>query len=77
MLTVFLAGAIALMLIAHCVWLTVFLLDVFFETEPSTAAERARSLWGHLRYGIVIELSLVLLIAALLFHARGSLGWGG
>lgn len=76
MLTVILAGGIAIMLVAHCVWLTVFLLDVFFETEPSTAAERARSIWGHLRYGVVIELSLVALIGGLLYHMRGAFGWG-
>jgi hypothetical protein len=75
MLTVILVAGICVMLIAHCVWLTVFLLDVFFETEPSTAAERARSLWGHLRYGIVIELTLVVLIGALVYNSRGMLPW--
>ncbi len=75
MLTFALVVAICLLLIAHAVWMTVFVLDLFFETDRTTAAERARAIWKYIKYGVTLELSIGFLFVALIYHTRESIWW--
>lgn len=75
MLTFALVVGICLLLIAHAVWMTLFVLDLFFETDRTTAAERARAIWKYLKYGVVLELSIGSLFILLIYHTRESFWW--
>lgn len=73
MLVWLLGFLIVVLFMMQCAWLTMFVLDFFFDTSRSTAAERARTIAKFAAVGILLQISIAGLALAILILAREAL----
>lgn len=63
----FLAITVITLAFIQTAWLSMFALDLFFDTSRSTAAERARTIFHYMAFLITVQVGIVVLFILILY----------
>jgi len=62
-----LAMAVIFLSFVQVGWLSMFALDMFFDTSRTTAAERARTIFRYITFMVIVQIGIVVIYLMIVF----------